>query len=75
MELNEIEKLALAFLQSQPNEIQKIAQNGNIQLNDLYDYFHRFALKMELSKRKRDNEIVDANTTGAENARIQETRI
>jgi sulfur relay (sulfurtransferase) DsrF/TusC family protein len=61
LELNDIEKLAFAFLQSQPNEIQKVAVNGNIQLIDLYNYFNRFALRMELSKRKRDNEIVDAD--------------
>lgn len=67
MELNDIEKLAFSFLQSQPNEIQKIAVNGNIQLTDLYDYFHRFSLKLELSRNKRNNEIIDANTTGAEN--------
>lgn len=65
MELNDIEKLAFAFLQSQPEEIQKVAVGGNLQLNDLYNYFHRFAIKMDLSKRKRDNEIVESNPTGA----------
>lgn len=59
MELNEVEKLALQMLQSQPNEIQKIAVNGNIQLNDLYNYFHKLSFMLEASKKKRNNDIVD----------------
>ena len=59
MELSDVEKLALAMLQSQPNEIQKIAQNGNIQINDLHSYFIRLADQLVLSRKKRNNEIVD----------------
>lgn len=57
MELNETEKLAFNMLRSQPDEIQKIAKNGNIQLNDLHEYFYRLAFLLKASRKK--SEAID----------------
>lgn len=54
MELNEIEKVAFDMLRSQPEEIQKVAKNGSIHIDDLHTYFYRLAFLLRASRKKFD---------------------
>jgi hypothetical protein len=66
MDLDRAEQVALAMLQSQPTEVQKMAVNGNIQLNDLHAYFHRLSFLLDASWKKRHNEIVDVESASTD---------
>lgn len=59
MELAPVEQLAFTFLRSQPEEIQKVAVNGNVEISALHNYFHRLAFMLELTEKKRKSEFVD----------------
>jgi hypothetical protein len=62
MELAPVEQLAFAFLRSQPQEIQKIAVNGNVEISALHSYFHRLSFMLDAVDKKRKNEIVEVES-------------
>jgi hypothetical protein len=59
MELTGVEQMAFAMLQSQPQELQRIAPSGSLEIVDLHRYFHRVSHLLDMSERKRVNDFID----------------
>ena len=61
MELDAYEGLALNLLRSQPEILNSMATNGNIEIGKIYAWFHSFDRNLGLSESKRKNEMVDVS--------------
>lgn len=59
MELTREENIAFNMLRTNPEEIQKVAKNGNLDLRDLHSYFNKLSFSMDLNERIKKNDFIE----------------